>query len=72
VNWLNNLKIAVVDKNIENIGMLITNVPYITNMNEAQEALALINQAISIVEDEKLKTLEIMNKIKQTKAFLSS
>jgi len=72
VNWLNNLKIAVVDKNIENIGMLITNVPYITNMNEAQEALALINQAISIVEDEKLKTLEIMNKIKQSKAFLSS
>jgi len=69
---LNNLKIAVVDKNIENIGMLITNVPYITNMNEAQEALALINQAISIVEDEKLKTLEIMNKIKQSKAFLSS
>ena len=72
MNWLNNLKIAVVDKNIENIGMLITNVPHITNMNEAQEALALINQAISIVEDEKLKTLEIMNKIKQTKAFLSS
>ena len=72
MNWLNNLKIAVVDKNIENIGMLITNVPYITNMNEAQEALALINQAISIVEDEKLKTLEIMNKIKQSKAFLSS
>ena len=72
MNWLNNLKIAVVDKNIENIGMLITNVPYITNMNEAQEALALINQAISIVEDEKLKTLEIMNKIKQTKAFISS
>lgn len=72
MNWLTNLKLAIIQKNIISIGKLIKNVPEINDMANAQEALALINEAISIIEKEKEEALVIMNKIKQTKAFLNS
>jgi len=72
MNWITDLKLAIIDKNISNIGKLIKEVPKIDDMAKAQEALALINEAINIVDNEKEKTLRSMNKIKQTKAFLHS
>lgn len=72
MNWTTDLKLAVIDKDITTIGKLIKDVPNIEDMAKAQEALALINEAISIVEDEKSKALIAMNKLKQTKAFLES
>lgn len=70
--WLKELKIAVIDRDIYKIQKLIQNVPEIKELSIAKEALALITQAIAIVDEEKKKTLEIMNKIKKTKAFLKS
>jgi len=72
MNWITDLKLAIIDKNISKIGKLIKEVPKIDDMAKAQEALALINEAINIVDNEKEKTLRSMNKIKQTKAFLHS
>jgi len=72
MKWLNNLKIAIIERNITVIGKLITKVPEIKEIDKAQEALALINEAIFIVEEEKSKALVTMNKIKQTKAFLEA
>jgi len=72
MNWITDLKLAIIDKNISNIGKLIKEVPKIDDMAKAQEALALINEAINIVDNEKEETLRSMNKIKQTKAFLHS
>ena len=70
--WLNNLKIAVINKNIENINKLIIKIPEIKDLDNAQEALALIQESIYIVENEKEKALNEIKKIKQTKAFLDN
>jgi len=72
MKWISDLKLAIIQKDITTIGKLIKDVPQITEMNEAKKTLALINEAINIVENEKSKALVTMNKIKQTKAFLES
>jgi len=72
MQWLNNLKIAVIENDITAIGNLIKNMPKIDDLHQAKESLALIKEAISLVEVEKEKALKTMQKIKQTKAFLSS
>jgi hypothetical protein len=72
MKWMNNLKIAVIENDITAIGKLIQNVPEINDLDQAKESLALIKEAILIVELEKEKTLKTMQKLKQTKAFLSS
>lgn len=70
--WMNNLKIAVIEKDIERIGALIQNVPSFSDIDEAKEALILIQESIILVDTEKNKMMEIMKKIKQTKVFLQN
>ncbi len=72
MKWLNSLKIAIIEENINQIETLVSNLPDFDSKQRAEEALALISEAINIVSDHKSKTLLAMNKIKQTKAFLAS
>lgn len=72
MQWTNNLKIAVIENDILAIGVLIKDMPAFEDINEAQEALALIKEAIKIADDEKTKMVEIMKKMKQTKSFLEN
>ena len=72
MKWLNSLKIAIIEENINQIGTLIEELPTFDSKLEAQEALALLSEATKVVEHHKTKTLAAMNKIKQTKAFLNS
>ena len=72
MKWLNSLKIAIIEENITQIETLASNLPEFDSKQKAEEALALISEAINIVSDHRSKTLLAMNKIKQTKAFLAS
>lgn len=72
MQWINDLKIAVVENDTRCIGELIQHVPNFEDLEEAKEALALIQMAIVIVDEEKTQTMEIMKKIKQTKEFLQN
>ncbi|MDD4506754.1 MAG: hypothetical protein PHE60_10335 [Sulfurospirillaceae bacterium] len=72
MQWTNNLKIAVIENDILTIGVLIKDMPAFEDINDAQEALALIKEAIKIADDEKTKMVEIMKKMKQTKSFLEN
>jgi len=72
MSWINDLKIAVIEEDIENITAIADSLPKFKDINEAKEALNLIQEAIKIVKSKKEETLDIMNKIKQTKAFLTS
>lgn len=72
MQWINDLKIAVVENDTRCIGELIQQVPNFEDLEEAKEALALIQMAIVIVDEEKTQTIEIMKKIKQTKEFLQN
>lgn len=70
--WSEQLKIAVIEQNVVQIGKLIKDVPQFTELSEAQEALALIQEAITLVNSEQSKMMATMKKIKQTKAFLDN
>jgi len=72
MSWINDLKIAVIEEDIDNITAITDSLPKFKDMNDAKEALTLIQEAIKIVKNKKEETLDIMNKIKQTKAFLTS
>ena len=72
MKWLNSLKVAIIEENIDQIEALTSELPDFDSKQRAEEALALISEAINIVSDHKSKTLVAMNKIKQTKAFLAS
>ncbi len=72
VSWTNDLKIAIIEEDMESISKLTKNLPEFKILDEAQEALSLVKVAINIADKKKQETLSIINKIKQTKNFLSS
>lgn len=72
MSWINDLKVAVIEKDIENITAITDSLPEFKDVNDAEEALNLIQEAIKIVKNKKEETLDIMNKIRQTKVFLTS
>lgn len=72
MQWTNNLKIAVIENDIVTIGKLIQDVPAFEDIDEAREALALIQESMKLVDEEKIKMIETMKKMKQTKAFLEN
>ena len=72
MSWINDLKIAVIEEDIENISSMTSSLPKFKDINDAKEALGLIEEAIKIVKNRREETLETMNKIKKTRAFLNS
>ncbi len=70
MQWMNDLTIAVIEEDALRIGKLIESVPDFQDIETAQNALALIAHSIEIVERQKSETYAMMQKIKQTKAFL--
>lgn len=72
MQWTNNLKIAVIENDIVTIGKLIQEVPAFEDIDDAREALALIQESMKLVDEEKTKMIETMKKMKQTKAFLQN
>lgn len=70
LQWMNDLTIAIVEKDSLKIGELIKAVPEFTNVDTAKHALALIAEAIIVVENDRNETFATMQKIKQTKTFL--
>lgn len=72
MTWLDNLKIAIIEENIDQIEKLINSVPKFESIQRAKEALALINEARIMMLDYREKTLVSMKKLRLTKAFFNS
>lgn len=70
--WKNKFKVAIIDEDVVALEKLIYSIPKVDTVEEAKETLALIQEALIIVENAKEKTLQIMNKIKKTKSFLKN
>ena len=70
MQWMNDLTIEVIEEDALRIEELVKSVPDFQDMETAQNALALIARSIEIVERQKKETYAMMQKIKQTKAFL--
>ena len=68
-NYLNNLKAAVINRDLKKIEQIIKKEPVFENIEEAKEIQAYIKEAVKLFEEEKNKLLKDMKKIKQIKNY---
>jgi len=70
--WLNQLKIAIVEKNVDAINYLMVNLPQLDNLADAEQALYLTNEAEKLVLNLKDETAKSMTQMKKNIDFLKS
>ena len=70
MNWLNELKIAFLNKNDDRITEVLSNTPTLTTRDEMFEALAILEQLSDYAKKQKEILSDEMKKLKQTKNFL--
>jgi len=70
--WLNKLKIAIIEKNVDLLGELADDIPQLTDAKEIQEAIYLLREASELVHALKDKTSDSMKQIKKNIDFLRS
>lgn len=70
MNWLNELKVAYLNKNDAKITELMANTPVLQTRDEMFEALAVLEQIGEYAKTQKEKLAQEMRKLKQTKKFL--
>lgn len=70
--WLKELKIAIVEKNIQKLDALMMELPSFEQKNEINEAQYLINEAKKIVVSLKNDTKHSMIQIKKNIEFLNA
>jgi len=71
-SWLNQFKIAIIDKDIQKMDELNSSMPEFETLKQIYEAQAYIQQAIQIIMDKQSELRENMAKIQKTKKFLNS
>lgn len=72
MSWNETFTIAIVEENYAKIGKLIQEMPEFKDINEAKCARALIQEALHLMEKEKNRTKDSMQKLKKTRAFITS
>lgn len=70
MNWLNELKVAYLNKNDSKMHELLDNLPTLKTRDEIFEALAIMEQITEYAKTQKEKLGLEMKKLKQTKKFL--
>ena len=70
--WLNELKIALIEQNVEKISALMDDLPQLESQKDIDTALHLIKEATTLVESLKDKTQASMSQIKKNIQFLNS
>jgi len=69
MSYLNELKIAVINKDIEKLLRLANQEPQYNSLEEAKEILSYINQARDILYEAKAHILKEMNEIKKLQKY---
>ena len=72
MSWINNFKIALVQKDIEKITTLINNIHELESLEDKQKGSALIQQAISTFSQEREIARHKMSQMQKSKKFLQS
>ena len=70
--WINNLKIAIVEKNTDNIDKLLDSIPEFKDLKEAEPAMYLLKEALELLHTLKDETAESTMKIKKNLDFINS
>jgi hypothetical protein len=72
LEWINQLKIAVIEKNESKIDSLIQAMPQFETYKEMESAAYLLQEAHTFLSSEKDKIASNLLKIKKQKTFLNS
>jgi len=70
--WLNQLKIAIVQKDMKLLASLLSDIPTLEDKKEIESALYLLKEATFLVESLKNDTATSMRQIKKNIDFLNS
>lgn len=70
MNWLNELKVAYLNKDDDKINTLLDNLPAFKTRDEMLEALAIMEQITEYANTQKEKLNVEMRKLKQMKNFV--
>ena len=70
--WLNKLKIALVEKDVESLSRLMDNLPQLDSTQDIKEALYLIKEASVLVQRLKDETSLSMKQITKNLHYLKS
>ena len=68
-NYLNKLKIAVINEDINKLEELVNETPEYETVEEAQEIVSFIKQALNLLQKEKDRISVEMQKIKNLQKF---
>lgn len=70
--WLNQLKIAIVQKDTERLNALLDDIPSLKETDEIESAIYLLQEATNLVQQLKEETASSMVQIKKNINFLES
>lgn len=70
--WLNELKIAVVEKNIDKINKLMDNLPPLEKKEEIEQAIYLLKEATNLLQGLQDDTQVSMIQMKKNITFLQA
>jgi len=70
--WLNELKIAIIEKNTDKLNTLMDSLPELSDAKEINQALHLLKEATSLVEGLRDATEASMIQMKKNIKFLKS
>ena len=72
MDWLNKLKIAVVQKDTKLVDKLLDDIPALEDEKEIKNALFLLDEAVNIVQNLQNETAISMKQLKKNIDFLSA
>lgn len=70
--WLTNLKIAIIDQNIDKINQLLDTPPQLENPKEIEESIYLLKEASNLLHTLKETTSISIQQMKKNIEFLKS
>ena len=72
MTWLTKLKIAIVEKNTDNINSLLDETPNFEKIEDVKEAMYLFKEALELLYGLKDETAQSMEQLKKNMEFLNS
>lgn len=71
-NWINKLKVAILNQNEEDAILLLDSIPIFNNTNDLITTRALISELLCMLHKNKNNLAHDMYRIKQVKTFLET
>ena len=68
--WLTKLQIAIIEKDIDSIDKLVSDMPHFKNVTDMKSASSLIREALKLLSSMKDDTQQILTSLKKHKDFL--